>query len=482
MKKFIFTLSIILVLVCNSTAQVLDRTNPPKLGTPPKLNLPLPEKFSLSNGIEVTLIEKHQVPLVNINIVVNVGAVYEDENNAGIFDFTADLLDEGAAGKNALQIADEIDYLGATINTYSGYHESGIYINTPLSKLEQTLQISSEILLKPDFPESEFKRLKNERLGTMMQFFDEPRRIASVGFNKLLWGFNHPYGRPLIGLEKSVKNFDRNSVKMIYDKYFKSNNAQIIVAGDIKKKELKDILEKYFAGWEKGKFSESRVAIPEVNKKTIINIIDKPGSAQSVIFIGTIGVKRNTPDYTAISVMNTILGGSFTSRLNDNLREKHGYTYGASSFFSFRKETGVFAATSSVQTEVTDSALFQFFYELNSIKKPLSDEELQKGKNYLALSYPSNFSTVADIQNQLTNMVINNLPNNYFNTFVTDVLNVSKNDVKKVAEKYIKTDNMIVVIVGDKEKILESIKKLNLGDVKTFTITEMFGQVPKLIE
>jgi len=482
MKRLFLITTLIITTALSYNAQILDRTNPPKLGNPPKLNLPLPEKFNLSNGIEVTLIEKHQVPLVDINIIINAGAVNETENNAGIFDFTADLLDEGAAGKNALQIADEIDYLGASVQTYSDFHESGVAVHTPLSKLDAALQITSDILLKPDFPESEFKRLKNERLGNMMQFFDEPRRIASLSFNKLLWGFDHPYGRPTIGFEKTVKSFDRNAVKKVYETYFKANNAKIVVAGDISKKDLKDILEKYFAKWEKGNIPEVKFEMKESPKNTTVYIIDKPGSAQSVIYMGTIGVKRSTKDYTAISVMNTILGGSFTSRLNDNLREQHGYTYGARSFFSFRKETGSFISTASVQTEVTDSALYQFFYELNEIKKPIPDIELTKGKNYLALSYPSYFSTVSDIQNQLSDMVINNLPSDYFNTFVSDVLNITKKEVKEVAEKYVRTDKMIVVVVGDKDKIIESVKKLGIGDVKTYSVKEMLGDVPKLIE
>ncbi len=482
MKKLIIIALMIATTFGNSYAQGLDRTNPPKLGTPPKLSLPLPEKFSLSNGIEVTLIEKKQVPLVDINIVINAGAVNENEENAGIFNFTADLLDEGADGKNALQIADEIDYLGASVQTYSSYHESGIALHTPLSKLDAALKITSDILLKPDFPEAEFKRLKNERLGTLMQFFDEPRRIASMSFNKLLWGFDHPYGRPTIGTEKTIKKFDRNAVVKIYNSYFKADNAQIVVAGDINKKDLKDILEKYFSKWEKGKIQETKFVKKDAPKSTTIYIVDKPGSAQSVIYLGTIGVQRNTKDYTAISVMNTILGGSFTSKLNDNLREKHGYTYGAGSFFNFRKETGSFAASSSVQTEVTDSALYQFFYEFNEIKKPLADADLTKGKNYLALSYPSYFSTVSDVQNQLTDMVVNNLSPNYFNSFVTDVLNTSREEVKAVAEKYIKTDKMVVVLVGDKEKIYESVKKLGIGEVKVFSIKEILGEMPTLID
>jgi predicted Zn-dependent peptidase len=481
MKRLILIVLVVFVIIGNYNAQVLDRTNPPKLGAPPKLNLPLPEKFNLSNGIEVTLIEKKQVPLININIIINAGAVNEDVNNAGIFNFVADLLDEGAAGKSALQIADEIDYLGATVNTYSGFHESGISIHTPLSKLDAVLQLSSEILLKPDFPETEFKRLKNERLGNLIQFFDEPRRIASISFNKLLWGFEHPYGRPNIGTEKSIKGFDRNMVMQIYKTYFKANNAQIVVVGDINKKDLKEVLEKYFSKWEKGKIPETKFVKKEAPNKTTIYIVDKPGSAQTVIYIGTIGVGRNTKDYTAISVMNTILGGSFTSKLNDNLREKHGYTYGARSFFSHRKETGYFAATASVQTEVTDSALFQFFYEFGEIKKPLSDEDLTKGKNYLALSYPSNFATVSDVQNQLTDLVLNNLPSNYFNSFVTDVLKTTKEEVKNVAEKYIKTDKMIVVLVGDKEKIYESVNKLGIGEVEVRSIKDILGEKPTLI-
>ena len=484
MKKQTIVTGLILFVFAASfvIAQTPDRSKPPTLPDPPKLNLPQMENFELSNGLKVVLIEKHEVPLVQTNLIINVGTVNETNENCGITNFMMDWIDEGAAGKNSLQLADEIDFLGASINSRSGIHVSTISLHTPLAKYNEALKILADIVLHPDFPESELKRLQNDRLSSIMQWYDKPTAIASVGFNKLLYGNNHPYGRPSIGSENTIKSFTQKEIKDYYNNYFKSNNATIVVVGDVKKDELKAKLESAFGKWEKGNVPVVNFEkVKQVEKRTVY-IIDKPEAAQSVIYIGKIGEPRDTKDYYSITVMNTVLGVLFTSRLNSNLREEHGYTYGARSSFSFRKEAGPFGAYSSVQTEITDSALIQFFIELNNISKPISNEELIKGKNYVALGYPSSFQSVSDIADQLEDKITYNLPDSYFNDFVANILKVDEKDFQNAAQKYITPQKMIVVIVGDKNKIEESIKKLNLGEIKNLTIKDVIGDIPKLID
>ncbi|MFH0735224.1 MAG: pitrilysin family protein [bacterium] len=482
-KKTIVTGLILFVFAASFViAQTPDRSKPPTLPDPPKLNLPEPVSFELSNGLKVVLIEKHEVPLVQTNILINVGSVNETNEKSGITNLMMDWIDEGAAGKNSLQLADEIDFLGASINSVSGNHVSSISLHTPLAKYNDALKLMADIILRPDFPESELKRLQNDKLSAIMQWYDEPFAIASVGFNQLLYGKNHPYGRPSIGNENTIKSFTQKEIKDYYNNYFKSNNATIVVVGDVKKNELKEKLESAFGKWEKGNVPVVNFEKAKQVEKRTVYIIDKPESAQSVIYIGKIGEPRNTKDYYSMKVMNTVLGELFTSRLNGNLREEHGYTYGARSSFAFRKEAGPFSAYSSVQTEITDSAVIQFFVELNNISKPISAEELIKGKNYVALGYPSSFQTVSYIADQLEDKITYNLPDSYFNDFVANILKVNEKDFQSAAQKYITPEKMIVVIVGDKNKIEESIKKLNLGEVKTLTIKDVVGEIPKLIE
>lgn len=459
-------------------AQDVDRTKPPQLPAPKPLTVSAIQQFTLSNGLKVVLMEKHEVPLIQLNIIVKVGSVNDPADKVGLTNLTLDMMDEGAAGKSSLELADAIDFLGAKIQTASWFHKSGVYLHTPLSKFDDALKIARDILLHPDFPKAELDRKKKDRLTSLMQMHDQPTEIASAAFNSLLFGADHPYGR--MTNENSIKSFSVDDLKSLYNKYFVANNAYVVCVGDIKVEELKAKLESVLGAWKKGNVDEEKINTSVQVAKRVVYIIDKPGAAQSVINIGRIGPERLTENYNALVVMNTILGGSFTSRLNNNLREVHGYTYGASSRFNFRPIPGSFVASSSVQTDVTDKALTEFFKELNGIRVPFTNDDLNRGKNLVALSYPGNFQEVSMIAPQIDEMIQYNLPANYFNNYVSSMLNVKADEANAVAKKYIVPDKMIVVVVGDKAKIEEGIKALNLGEIKNLTIDDVLGKVPVL--
>jgi zinc protease len=461
------------------TAQKVDRTKPPQLPPPQELKVAPVQKFELSNGLKVYLMEKHEVPLVQLNVIVKTGTVNDPENKTGLANMMMDMMDEGAAGKTALQLADEIDFLGASITTGAGIHTSGIYLHTMLSKFEPALKVMGDIILKPDFPQAELDRKKKDRLTSIMQAHDQPTAIANISFNKLLFGDKHPYGKPAVGNEASIKSFTSNDLNDFNKKYFFANNAFVVAVGDIKKEVLKKKLEAVFGKWPKGNLKEEKISEAAQVENRVVYIIDKPGAPQSVISIGKIGASRFTPDYNQLVVMNTILGGSFTSRLNNNLREEHGYTYGASSRFAFRLVPGSFIASSSVQTEVTDKALTEFFKELNGIREPIPETELTRGKNLVALSYPGGFQSITEIAGQIEEMINYDLPVTYFNDYVGKMLSVNGSEVNAAAKKYIVPEKMIVVVVGDKSKIEAGIKALNLGEIKNYTIEDMLGKIPK---
>lgn len=475
-----FTLVFVLMVLTftQTFAQEVDRTKPPVLQAPKSLQLPTVQKFVLSNGLQVVLMEKHQVPLVQLNLSIKAGSVNDPADKVGVASLTFDMLDEGAAGKTSLELADAIDFLGATIRTGAGAHSSFVMLHTPLSKFDDALKIMGDIVLRPDFLQKELDRKKKDRLTSLMQMHDQPTAIAGIAFNKILFGKDHPYGR--IAEESTIKNYKVEDLKSYYKKHFVSNNAYIIAVGAIKADELKKKLEAVLGKWKKGDFKEEKVKEADQVSNRVVYLIDKPGSAQSVISIGRIGASRLTPEYNALVVMNTILGGSFTSRLNNNLREVHGYTYGASSRFVFRPVPGSFTASSSVQTEVTDKALVEFFKELNGIRETIPADELNRGKNLVALSYPGNFQTVAEVAGQIDEMVQYNLPENYFSNFVDNILKVTNADVTSAAGKFVVPEKMIVVVVGDKAKIEEGTKALNLGEIKNLSIEDVLGAVPKI--
>lgn len=476
MKKL--TLSLALLIAASiAFAQAPNRTTPPALGKVKNLQLPPTQRFTLSNGLPVVLMEKHNVPLVQVNLLVQTGSFDDAAGKEGLAGFALDLMDEGAGNYTALQLADEIEFLGAQIGTFSRQFSSEINCFAPVSKLDAVLNLMSQIALKPTFPEAEIERIRKLRLNGLLQNYDDPNTIATRAFSKYLFG-DLPYGK--FATEQSIKSYSQADLKNFHLTNFTTGNATLIVVGDVTPASIQPILEKYFSAMPKGDGNKKVRPTPVQVKGRPIYVIDKPGAAQSVIRIGKIGTTRNDPSFNALAIMNTILGGSFTSRLNNNLREQHGYAYGAGSSFSFWPVPGPFVASSSVQTDVTGPALGEFFNEFKRMRTPMTEDEMNRGKNYDALGYAGDFETNGNLAAAIGDMILNQLPEGYFNAYVDKALAVTKKEVEAAAKKHITPDNMLVVIVGDRAKIEEGIKKLNLGAITFQSIEDILGPKPKL--
>lgn len=479
-KRLTLAIATAFVLALPATSQVPDRSAPPALGAPRPLQLPAIQRFKLSNGLPVVFMEKRGVPIIQVNMMVKTGSAMDPSDRSGLASLTAAMLDEGAGALSALELADAIDFLGARISTGAGAHTSSVALHTPVSKLAEALPLMADIAIRPRFDMEELERLRKERLTSLLQWHDQPSTIASITFSTKLFGPRHPYGLPGMGNEQSLRAMRVADLRRFHEAYYHPNNAALIVVGEINRGELEKHLEAVFGGW-KGR-TTATVNWPDavqVEQRTVY-LVDKPGAAQSEIRIGRIGVPRTTKDYFPLVVMNTILGGSFTSRLNQNLRETHGYSYGAGSFFDMRPLPGPFMAYSAVHTAVTDSALAEFFKELNGILKPIPDNEFEKAKNYLALGYADNFESVGQIAGMLADMILYNLPDDYFNTYVEKVLAVKKEDVERVAREYIVPGKTLVVVVGDKAVIEKGIRRLNLGKLEVLSVEDVLGNKPRL--
>lgn len=477
MKK-IFLFLILVTSTITTYAQAPDRSAPPELGKAKNLQLPPLQRFELSNGLKVLLMEKHNVPLVQMNLVINTGSFNDPNGKEGLSSFTMDMLDEGAGSLNSLELADEIEFLGASIRTRGGNFTSEVNCSLPVSKLEPVLKLMTDIVLKPTFSETELERLKKLELNGLLENYDNPGVIAQQAFGQLIFGEDSPYGKS--PNEQSVKSFSVADCKKFHAANFNTGNSLLVIVGDVDQKTLKPLLEKYFGTYPKGQAIESKLSEPKQISGRNIYLIDKPGSAQSVIFIGRMGPSRMTPDYNAIEVMNTLLGGSFTSRLNSNLREKNGYSYGARSSFSFWKIPSPFAAYSSVQTDATGPALTEFFNEFNGMLKPIPEEDYLRAKNYDALGYAAGFETNAEIASKLASLEWFQLPDNYYNTYVDKALAVTKEEVEAAAKEYIVPSNMLVVIVGDREKVEQPIIDQNIEKPVNLTIEDILGKKPEL--
>ena len=461
-------------------AQKPDRSTPPAIGPTPSFTVAPLQRFTLSNGLPVVLLEKHQVPLVQINLLVQAGSVMDPAGKSGLAAMTAGMMMEGAGKRDALALADAIDVLGASIGSTAGPHTMAVRLHTPLSRLDSALALFADVALRPTFPAAELQRKKKDRLTAFLQWRDEPRALASSAFSNALYGDVHPYGFPSTGLEASVRNISEKDCAAFHAAWFRPNRATIVVVGDVTPKTIRPKLEAAFRGWKPGQATAPALPpITQVGSRKII-LVDKPGAAQTEIRIGRIGPRRVTDDYYALTVLNTILGGSFTSRLNDNLRERHGYTYGASSRFDFRVLQGPFLASSAVQSAVTDSALFQFMVELRRILEPFSDEETTRAKNYVALGYPGEFQSVAQIAVQVEEIVTYGLPVTTFNDYVGKILAVTPADLHRVAQAVFDPEKMVIVLVGDRAVIEKPVEQLKLGPIVQKRVEDVLGKAPVL--
>jgi predicted Zn-dependent peptidase len=461
-------------------AQAPDRSKPPAVGPARSLKLPSIQHFKLSNGLQVILMEKHEVPLVQMEMIALAGAAADPPGLSGLAGMTVAMMEEGAGARNALELADAIDFLGASISTFAGQHTAAVVMHTPLSKLDSALALFGDMVQRPQFPPDELERNRRDRLTNLMQWHDDPDQVASVEFQRTIFGPEHPYGRPTLGNEKSLRAMTVTDLRNFHKKYFRPNNAGLLVVGDLTGNSILPKLEQVFGKWEKGE--PAQISFPpasQVAEREVI-LVDKPGAPQSVIRIGRVGAQRLTEDYFPLVVMNTILGGSFTSRLNQNLREQHGYTYGAGSGFDFLPTPGAFRAAAAVQTNVTDKALVEFMKELKGILEPVTDEELSRAENYLVLRYPENFQSVSQIAGQLLDIFLYRLPDDYFNDYTSHIRAVSKDDVLRVARKYLDPAKVAVVVVGDRKQIEQGITALGLGPVRNLTIDDVLGPAPVL--
>ncbi len=469
---------LLLVSIGRLAAQGPDRSGPPPLGPPPQLHLPAIQHFTLANGLPVVLLEKHTLPLLQVEVLVRAGSAADPADKSGLASMTAAMMEEGAGGRNALEFADAVDFLGASVSAFAGWHSSGVSLHTPVAKVDSALPLFADAVLRPRFPAEELERQRKERLTTLAQWHDEPSEIASILFQKTVFGESSPYGHPSIGNEKSLRSFTVDDVRKFHEQYFHPNNATVIVAGDVTRDDIRRRLDALFGAWKPSEvppvpFPESR----QIDSLSIL-LVDKPDAPQSEIIIGRLGTTRMTPDYFPLQVMNTILGGSFTSRLNQNLRETHGYTYGAASGFDYRLHAGPFSARAAVQTAVTDKSLTEFFHELRGILSPVGDDELDRAKNYLTLRYPRNFESLEAIANRLSDLVVYGLPDSYFDDYAAGIRKASAGDVGRVARKYVDPARMCVIVVGDRKTIEKGIADLKLGPVKVLTVDDVLGPAP----
>ncbi|HKV62287.1 MAG TPA: pitrilysin family protein [Candidatus Acidoferrum sp.] len=442
------------------------RNETPKPGPAGTLHLPVPEKFKLANGLTVLYSERPGLPLVAANLVMHAGSGVNPVDRPGLAGMTARMLQQGTATRSALQIADRAADLGATLNSGSGVDTTGVSTRSLSRSFPEALELLAEVALHPSFPQSEIERVRSEWLTSIVQEKDDPFTLAVRIVDSALYGPRHTYGFPDSGTTESIKAISRDDLEHFWKQNYFPDDAALVVTGNIRLATLKPLIEKYFGAWKPGRPAPASLGTPETTDAKLI-FVDRPGAPQTTLVCFSMGLARSTPDYAPVEVMNTDLGGLFSSRINMNLRETHGYTYGAFSFFSYHRSPGPFMAASDVRTDVTAPATTEMFNELRRMRETqMTPAEMLLSKDSIARSLPGRFERGTSAAATFAELFTYDLPLNYFSTLPDRINAVTAEQAQAVAQKYILPDKMIVLALGDRAKIEEEMKKLNLGKVE----------------
>ena len=384
----------------------------------------------------------------------------------GLANFTVSMLDQGTATRNAVQIANESAQLGATVNTNSSMDASTIAARSLKKNFAATLDLAADIALHPSFPAAEIERQRASRLGQLVQQRENANVLSGRIVNTALYGDRHPYGYTEIGTEASVRALTRDAMMTYWKQNFVPNNAALVVAGDITMAELRPLAEKVFGAWQRGMPAMPSLAAAATTQARII-IVDRPGAPQTQLRFGAIGAPRSVPEFQAIQIMNTELGGLFSSRINMNLREEHGYTYGAGSGFDFRRGAGPFQIATGVRTDVTAPAVTEILKEVRAMASaPMTAEQLERAKDSRTQTLPAGFQTSQATAASFAQVYVYDLGLDYYSHVADRVNAVTADQALAAAKKYLLPERMVIVAVGDRTKIEPELRKLNVAPVE----------------
>jgi predicted Zn-dependent peptidase len=469
-RRILALAAAIVISVANVAAlaqQSLDRTKVPAPGATPVLRVPTWTKTQLANGATLIVSERHNLPLVSFSInFIGGGNQFEPVGKRGVASLTTSMLSEGTTTKTGDQLSDALQLLGTNVGAGISGEEGTVSFVSSSKNFDATLVLLADMMLNSTFPAEALERLRARTLVNLTQAKDQPNAIGANVFSKILYGDAHPYGQRMT--ETSVKGITRDDIIAFQKAYFQPGRAIITVVGDVTPAKAKASVEKALAAWSKAgdKPSFDYPKLPELQPARIY-LVDKPGAAQSIFNIGLPGPPRNTPDYFALQVLNTILGGMFQSRLNANIREQKGYSYGVNSNFSYGKGPGAFRTGGAIVSSKTDLALIEFMSELKGIvgDKPITDEEIKTAKESMIQGLPQRFASVNAINNAITSLTVQGLPDDFYQSYAKNVSAVTKEDLLRVAKRYIDLNHLAIVIVGNKAEIEAGLKSTNIAPI-----------------
>ena len=456
-----------------AAAAGVDRSaGPPEVREFPAASFPAREKTRLSNGLEVILARRSAVPVVDFNLLFDAGYAADQFALPGTARMTMDMLDEGTASRTALEIAETLEGLGTTLSAGSSLDTSSVTMSTLKENLDASLDLFADVVLNPSFPEAEFDRRRRQQLAAIAREKVQPMGMAMRVFPRLLYGEGHAYSQPLTGSgsEAALNALGLDGLRAFHDTWFRPGNATLIVVGDVTLAELEPALEARFGDWEPGGVPRKNLGAVEPRAETVVYLVDRPGSEQSIIFAGHVAPPKSDPRDLRIETLNDILGGGFTARINMNLREDKGWSYGARGLLIDAAGQRPFFVFAPVQTDRTADSMAEIDQEINGIRggggRPPTAEELARVKDQRTLTLPGRWETNRAVMADLVEMVRFGLPDDHWETYADTVRALDLDDVAAEADRFLQPDRLIWVVVGDRARIEESVRALGLGELR----------------
>ncbi len=442
----------------------LNRSNKPAPAAEISFSLPEVEEFRLNNGLRVLFVKKDTLPMLQFNLICDAGSKFDPEGKKGLSNICSMMLDEGADEYDALELSDEFDTLGAYFNINGDQDSIYISLQTLKENYSRSLELFGKVLTSPHLDEPSLNREKSKVITRLLQIKDSTEEIADIVFEHIIFGKENPYSYPTIGYKSDVESISKNEVDNFFEKYITPANSALVVVGSIELNELKNELNKYLKNWQNGETFYVTIPPKTMPERTIF-LSHKKASVQTEIRIGHLSAKRDMKTFFPKTVLNTILGGQFTSRINLNLRERKGYTYGAHSRFSYYKESAYFYVSTSVGAENSANAVSEILDELEKIKSGVTKEELEFAKSSIIRKFPSNFETYRQVAANLTGKILYKLPDDYFNNYLENIKKVNIDEVNNAAIQNIFADKAIIVLAGDKFKLVPQLNKAGYNNI-----------------
>lgn len=437
----------------------IDRSVPPQAGGKISFEIPQIKVLALANGIEIYFVKKEKLPIVQTFAMTFSGSRLDPPDKKGLAFLTAQLIDEGAGEYDTLQLNNEFEKLGTVLSVSADHDNFAFSLLSLKENFERSVELLSKIILQPRFEQKDFEREKKKNLDRLIQLSDEPSYIATTAFEKQIFQ-TADYAFPEIGYPQTVGNISNEDVIGFYKNFIAAADIKLIVVGALGENELIDLFEKYLSAW-KHRISSINEALILQRMPAKFFFCNKQDSAQAEIRVGHISKNRNADDFYSARIMNTILGGQFSSRINLNLREKRGFTYGAGSSFDYYKDAALFEVSTAVNIKNTAEAITEIFNELKGIKENISEEEINFAKSYLIKQFPSRFETYSQIAKNISPLIIHSLPVDYYNSYAESLERTTGDEIKLAAVENIFPEQSIVLAVGDKKEILPQLKTLS---------------------